>query len=107
MPGHRVFPDGRCLEWHQIGVKGLIADPQLPFMIHFDSAPEMHPSQARITDVGLAGMTIAGAPERVAEWLGAPVETALEDLEVDWRYPDGTPGVLSVSFSTPDGAVTI
>lgn len=107
VPGHRVFPDGRCLEWHQIGVKGLIADPQLPFMIHFDSAPEMHPSQARITDVGLAGMTIAGAPERVAEWLGAPVETALEDLEVDWRYPDGTLGVLSVSFSTPDGAVTI
>jgi hypothetical protein len=52
-------------------------------------------------------MTIAGAPERVAEWLGAPVETALEDLEVDWRYPDGTPGVLSVTFSTPDGAVTI
>ena len=31
VPGHRVFPDGRCLEWHQIGVKGLIADPQLPF----------------------------------------------------------------------------
>ena len=67
----------------------------------------MHPSQARITDVGLAGMCIAGAPERVTEWLGAPVETALQDVEVEWRYPDGTPGLLSVTFTTPDGPVTI
>lgn len=107
VPGHRVFPDGRCLEWHQIGVKGLMADPQLPFMVHFDSDPEMHPSQARLTDVGLAGMCIAGAPERVTEWLGAPVERALDQLSVDWRYPAGTPGLLSVSFATPDGLVTI
>ncbi|GGG43853.1 hypothetical protein GCM10011374_02760 [Kocuria dechangensis] len=107
VPGGRVFPDGRRLEWHQIGVKGLIADPQLPFMVHFDSAPEMHPSQARITDVSLAGMHIAGSPDRVTEWLGAPVETALEGLEVTWSYPDGTPGLLAVTFSTPDGLVTI
>lgn len=107
VPGQRVFPDGRCLEWHQIGVKGLIADPQLPFMVHFDSGPEMHPSQARITDVALEGMSIAGSRERVTEWLGAPVETALDDLSVEWRYPDGTPGVLAVSFTTPDGRVTI
>ena len=28
--GSRHFPDGRLLEWDQIGIKGLIADPQLP-----------------------------------------------------------------------------
>ncbi|MDN5700116.1 MAG: VOC family protein, partial [Kocuria sp.] len=61
VPGFRLFPDGRQLEWRQIGVKGLIADPQLPFMVRFESEPEMHPSQARITDVQLAGMDIAGS----------------------------------------------
>ena len=107
VPGSRVFPDGRALEWHQIGVKGLIADPQLPFMIHFDSAPEMHPSQARLTDVRLAGMQIAGSPERVTEWLGGPVEEILASVDVMWSAPHGTPGVMAVSFETPDGTVTI
>lgn len=106
-PGSRLFPDGRQLEWHQIGVKGLISDPQLPFMIRFDSEPEMHPSQARITDVRLAGMEIAGSPERVTEWLGGPVEDVLASLEVTWSSPNGTPGVMAVSFATPDGTVTI
>ena len=107
VPGARVFPDGRQLEWHQIGVKGLIADPQLPFMIRFDSEPDMHPSQAQLTDVRLAGMEIAGSPERVTEWLGGPVEDVLAALDVTWCSPDGAPGVMKVSFATPDGPVTI
>ena len=107
VPGARLFPDGRQLEWHQIGVKGLIADPQLPFMIRFDSEPNMHPSQAQLTDVRLAGMEIAGSPERVTEWLGGPVEDVLAALDVTWCSPDGAPGVMKVSFATPDGPVTI
>lgn len=107
VPGARLFPDGRELEWHQIGVKGLIADPQLPFMIRFDSEPDMHPSQAQITDARLAGMEIAGSPERVTEWLGGPVEDVLAALDVTWCSPNGTPGVMEVSFATPDGLVTI
>ena len=107
MPGGRLFPDGRQLEWHQIGVKGLISDPQLPFMVHFDSEDEMHPSQARITDVRLSGMEIAGSPDRVTEWLGGPVEDVLGSLDVTWCAPNGTPGVMAVSFDTPDGTVTI
>lgn len=107
VPGSRLFPDGRQLEWHQIGVKGLISDPQLPFMVRFDSESDMHPSQARITDVQLAGMDIAGSPERVTEWLGGPVEDVLASLDVIWSAPNGTPGVMAVSFATPDGLVTI
>lgn len=107
VPGGRLFPDGRQLEWHQIGVKGLISDPQLPFMVHFDSEDEMHPSQARITDVRLCGMEIAGSPDRVTEWLGGPVEDVLGSLDVTWCAPNGTPGVMAVSFDTPDGTVTI
>ncbi len=36
VPGNRHRPDGVNLTWRQIGVKGLIADPQLPFFIHWD-----------------------------------------------------------------------
>ena len=107
VPGGRIFPDGRRLDWHQIGVKGLIADPQLPFMIHFDSADEMHPSQARLTDVRLTGMDIAGSPERVTDWLGGPVEDVLRSVDVTWSAPHGTPGLMAVTFGTPDGPVTI
>ena len=31
--GYRHTPDGHELRWRQLGVKGLIADPQLPFYV--------------------------------------------------------------------------
>ena len=34
--GNRHRPDGIELSWRQLGVKGLIADPQLPFFIQWD-----------------------------------------------------------------------
>src|SRR5664280_2690570 len=37
--GLRYFPDGRALEWRQIGVKGLIADPQLPYFCLLYTSP--------------------------------------------------------------------
>ncbi len=43
VPGNRHRPDGVNLTWRQIGVKGLIADPQLPFFVHWDDLSE-HPS---------------------------------------------------------------
>ncbi|MGH3356503.1 MAG: VOC family protein, partial [Nocardioidaceae bacterium] len=33
VPGNRHRPDGIELRWRQIGIKGLIADPQLPFFV--------------------------------------------------------------------------
>ncbi|PIE99620.1 MAG: glycosyltransferase, partial [Propionibacterium sp.] len=30
VPGSRHFPDGRLLEWKQLGIRGMMADPQLP-----------------------------------------------------------------------------
>ena len=47
VPGNRRFPDGRELSWRQIGVKGTLADPQLPFILRWaDGQEDMHPSQA-------------------------------------------------------------
>ena len=42
--GNRHRPDGTELVWQQIGVNGLLSDPQLPFFIQWQSPAEMHPS---------------------------------------------------------------
>jgi hypothetical protein len=55
----------------------------------------------------MSRLTIAGSAERVTEWLGEPVERPLEDVAVEWVSPKGTPGIMSVTFETADGAVTI
>jgi hypothetical protein len=55
----------------------------------------------------MSALTIAGSAERVTEWLGEPVEKPLEDVAVNWIAPHGTPGILSVTFETASGAVTI
>lgn len=107
VPGNRKFPDGRELRWQQIGVKGLIADPQVPFMIKFESDDSLHPSNARPATVTLKCLTIAGSSERVTEWLGTPVTEPLADVEVEWIAPNGTPGIMTATFETANGLVTI
>ncbi|MDQ5861232.1 MAG: VOC family protein [Actinomycetota bacterium] len=105
--GNRKFPDGRELVWKQIGILGLIADPQVPYMLKWEGDPALHPSNAYESNVKMSCLTIAGSAERVTEWLGEPVEKPLEDVAVDWVAPHGTPGILSVTFETATGAVTI
>jgi hypothetical protein len=108
VPGNRKFPDGQELTWQQIGIKGLIADPQVPYMLRWDDGTEaLHPSNARPTNVTLIGLTIAGSSERVADWLGTPVDDLLEDVKVAWTAPKGEPGILSVRFETAHGVVEI
>lgn len=46
VPGNRKFPDGQELTWRQIGIKGLIADPQVPYLLRWDEGTEeLHPSR--------------------------------------------------------------
>ncbi|GAA1797932.1 hypothetical protein GCM10009795_049300 [Nocardioides hankookensis] len=105
--GSRHRPDGAELRWEQIGVSGLMADPQLPFFIQWESPAEMHPSTGADGDFSLACLEIAGDPLRVSEWLGEPVEAPLEDVKVEWVAPNGTPGILAAQFQTPNGLVRI
>ena len=107
VPGNRKFPDGQELVWQQIGIKGLIADPQVPYMLKWEGDPTLHPSLARPSNVKLSSLTIAGSAERVTEWLGEPVEAPLDDVAVEWIAPRGTPGIMSVTFETEHGPVTI
>jgi hypothetical protein len=107
VPGNRHRPDGTELRWRQIGVNGTIADPQLPFFIHWESDGGLHPSAGADGTLSLAGIEIAGDPQRVSEWLGETVEAPLEDVKVDWVAPHGTPGILAAQVQTPNGIVRI
>jgi Glyoxalase-like domain len=105
--GNRHRPDGTELLWKQLGVKGLQADPQLPFFIEWDIAPGMHPSVGATGEVSLECLEIAGDPARVSEWLGQPVEHPLEDIKVEWVAPNGTPGIVAAQFQTSNGLIRI
>ena len=99
--GNRHRPDGIELRWKQIGVNGLIADPQLPFFIAVGgarrAAPE--PRRRRLASTWPASRSPA-TRSRVSEWLGEPVEAPLEDVKVEWVAPHGTPGVVAAQVST-------
>lgn len=105
--GNRHLPDGTELLWKQIGVNGLLSDPQLPFFIQWDSPRELHPSASSDATFSLACLEIAGDPQRVSEWLGETVEAPLEDVKVEWVAPHGTPGILAAQVMTPGGLVRI
>lgn len=108
VPGNRKFPDGTELTWQQIGIKGLIADPQVPYLLRWDEGTEdIHPSQAYPPQAELVRLSIAGSPDRVADWLDCADADPFEDVDVDWVAPSGTPGIMSVTFRSPKGEVTI
>ena len=106
VPGNRTRPDGFELRWRQIGIKGLMNDPQLPFFVCWDTDPVEHPSQPG-NGVELVRLEIAGDPHRVAEWLGEPEDHPLDDVDVAWTAPHGQPGLQAAHFKTTDGIVRI
>jgi Glyoxalase-like domain len=103
--GSRRLPDGTELHWSQVGVTGLLADGQLPFFINWTDGSAPHPSRSGPTEVSLVGLQIAGDRARVVEWLGE--SQTIEDVDVDWVAPHGTPGLLSVTFASPTGTTTV
>ena len=104
--GSRRRPDGVELKWRQLGVNGLIADPQLPWYIQWDDR-SVHPSVGATTSVTISGLEIAGDPKRVCEWLGLPADQTSSVIDFTFVAPHGTPGLLTVTFDTPAGPVTI
>ncbi len=104
--GNRHRPDGVELRWRQLGVKGLMADPQLPFFVEWET-PDCHPSRAATTNVTIESLQIAGDPDRVRDWLDQPVDHTSSVIDFSFVAPRGTPGLLAVTFETPDGPVTV
>ena len=67
----------------------------------------VHPSVGAKTRVTISGLEIAGDPDRVCEWLGLPADQTSTVIDFTFVAPHGTPGLLTVTFSTPKGPVTI
>ncbi|MGL4174096.1 MAG: VOC family protein [Actinomycetota bacterium] len=114
VPGNRHRPDGVELRWRQIGVKGLIADPQLPFLVQWEVPADLHPSAVGSQPVGsvptarLTHLQIAGDKSRVLDWLGLPDHDHPADVAIDFVAPHGNPGLLSCTFASNSGqSVTI
>ena len=105
--GNRHRPDGVELLWKQLGVKGLQADPQLPFFVKWHGDGSDHPSLGSSGRVQLHCLEIAGDPNRVSEWLGRPVEEPLDDVKVEWVGNHGVPGLVAAQFDGPQGVVRI
>jgi hypothetical protein len=104
--GNRHRPDGVELRWRQIGVKGLQADPQLPFFVRWDVPQSLHPSTGATGDVTLSMLEIAGDRARVADWLGTSREFSIAPQEIRW-VTDRASGLIAATFTTPDGPVRI
>ncbi|MFY9913367.1 MAG: VOC family protein [Nocardioidaceae bacterium] len=107
VPGNRHRPDGVELRWKQVGVKGLQADPQLPFFVQWESPAALHPSVGCSGKVSLSKVEIAGDYQRVAAWLDTPIEHRIGEFEVEWVAPNGTPGIVAATFTTPAGSIRI
>ncbi|MYM20399.1 VOC family protein [Brevibacterium sp. 5221] len=106
--GNRTPEGADELLWKQIGIKGLIADPQLPFFIHWISPRAQHPSQRPAEQpVSIASLQIAGSRERLREWLDTDDPKPIPEVGIDWDAPNGIPGLMSVTFETPQGTVVI
>lgn len=104
--GSRLIPDGRLLEWDQIGIKGLISDPQLPYFIKWVSDASVRPSALEGT-LALTEIEIAGNRKRVEDWLGATVGDEFDGVDVRFTAQNGQPGIDAVTFNTPRGPVRI
>ena len=106
--GNRTPEGQEEILWKQIGVKGTIADPQLPFFIHWLSPATQHPSaRGAESVVTISALEIAGDRDRLREWLGTDEPKPIPEISIDWTAPHGTPGLMSVTFETPNGPVTL
>jgi hypothetical protein len=103
--GHRRRPDGVDLAWKQVGVKGLMNDPQLPFFIQWLTSSDLHPSH-NPSGVSLRSIEISGDQDVISEYLGAPASHPLDDVEVIWVEAE-EPGIVAVTFESAAGSVRI
>ncbi len=79
-----------------------------PFILRWaDGQEDMHPSQAAEPQATIERLNIAGSPERLAEWLGDDEDGQVQDVNIEYVAPSGTPGIVSVTFRTPKGEVTL
>ncbi|MEL4503713.1 VOC family protein [Luteococcus sp. H138] len=102
--GSRHFPDGRLLEWKQVGIKGLMADPQLPYFLQWESDHSVLPS-ALPGEIDVLKMDIAGSKPRMEDWLGIELGDEFDGIELNFTAPNGQPGMDAITFQTPNKGI--
>ncbi|NDB18302.1 MAG: VOC family protein [Actinobacteria bacterium] len=104
--GRRVRPDGFALEWEQIGLTDLLEDPQLPFFVQWHSTAAEHPSAGARPGTRITALEISGDKERIEQWLGSDITTALGSVHVEWVGAD-EPGLVAVHLETNNGTIRL
>lgn len=97
--GHRRRPDGFDLQWKQIGVMDVLADPVLPFFIQWVSDPSEHPSR-NSSGLSISSLNLAGNQETLNDYFGS--EMSFDNIVLEWV--DSTEsGLVAVNFTLPNG----
>ncbi len=104
-PGHRILPDGQKLEWKQLGVLNVMENPQLPFFVEWSSSQDMHPSSSA-SSVTVERIEIAGDPNVVSAYIDENFMDVMDGVYVEWVEAE-SPGIIAVTFATPNGTVRI
>lgn len=97
--GHRRRPDGFDLQWKQIGVLDVIAQPELPFFIQWLSVASEHPSREN-SGLAISSIELAGSKDALDSYLGHDIE--LDSVSVNWVVNE-EPGFVAVNFALPNG----
>jgi hypothetical protein len=108
LDARRRNPEGTVLYLPLTGAEGSAVDPQLPFLTRWESGRRRYPALTGPTgapQVRLASVRVSGSPYRLESWLGEVGQSLLDDVEVEWVAPRGTPGLLGVCFETAQGRI--
>lgn len=103
--GHRVRPDGVDVHWNQIGVLDLLEEPQIPFFIKWSNDAE-HPSKSGVNQIEVTQISLSGDKSIVTKWLADGFDRVASQVNLTWVDSDDD-GIMSVTFKTPAGLVTI
>jgi len=107
--GKRVKPDGKVLEWKQIGVTNTAQNNHIPFFIQWISGD--HPSLDGVPSAKIKSIKIFGEEEKVMISTGVNPKTITDkDIEIKWeqiREDDLVPSINSIIFSTVNGEVLV
>lgn len=103
--GHRVRPDGFDVCWKQIGLWDLMEDPALPYFIQWSDLT-LHPSTGSPAKAHISALDISGDRSKLDSYLGTPSDSILDSISVNWLDSEEA-GILSVTFQTENGPVTI
>ena len=108
LDAHRKRPNGTDLMWKQIGVKEIVETRQLPFFIQWLSTD--HPSQDGVPLAEIEKIMIADNNKLEDSWFKQEIISSLGEVALEWmdqRNEETQPGILAITFTTPNGLVTI